>query len=244
MSVYNQERYLRSAIESVLSQTYEDFEFIVWDDGSTDGSVDIIKEYASMDERVRPFLHHHLGTPFPLLNAAKEATGEYLGWIDSDDRLAREALTETVAVLDAFPDVGLVYTNCKKIDPCGRVLGESLSSKCQYSEMGMLVDFLTFHFRLLRKSVYEKVGGIDPTIRYSFDYDLCLRMCEITKIYHLRQFLYYHRIHEKTISRQHKIEQILFTQRAIENAITRRNLQNKIRLDLEIIPKFRLLRKE
>jgi glycosyltransferase involved in cell wall biosynthesis len=244
MSVYNREKYLARSLESVLCQDFEDFEFIVWDDGSTDKSIDILRDYEAMDDRMRVIYHHHLGTPYPLLLAAREARGEYLGWVDSDDRIDRETLTETVAVLDAFPDVGLVYTHCKLIDECGRIVGKSRSSLLPYTDLGMLTEFLTFHFRLLRKSIYDSVGGIDESIRYSFDYDLCLRICEITRVYQLKRFLHYHRVHRNSITKEHRMEQIKCSQEAIERAIVRRGLQDKFFLDVNIMPQFILISKE
>ncbi|MFP4104117.1 glycosyltransferase family 2 protein, partial [Coleofasciculus sp.] len=106
ITTYNRERYLGAAIDSILAQTWGDFEVIVWDDGSTDGSVAIAQDYAKRDPRVRVIAAEHQGRGISLKCAIAQTTGSYIGWVDSDDRLAPTALAETVAILDTQPDVG------------------------------------------------------------------------------------------------------------------------------------------
>ena len=84
MTVYNRERYLRTAIESVLRQTKEgDFELLVWDDGSTDRSVEIACDCAQRDKRVRVVAAEHQGQTRSLKAAIAQTTGDYIGWVDS-----------------------------------------------------------------------------------------------------------------------------------------------------------------
>ena len=110
MTVYNRERYLANAIKSVLTQTRSDFELLIWDDGSTDRSVEIARNAAQNDPRVRVVAAEHRGQTRSLQAAIAQTTCPYFGWVDSDDLLAPTALSETAAVLDARPEVGLVYT--------------------------------------------------------------------------------------------------------------------------------------
>ncbi|MDB9529633.1 glycosyltransferase family 2 protein [Oscillatoria sp. CS-180] len=100
---YNRDRYLEAAIASVLSQTYPHFELVVWDDGSTDDSVAIAHSYAEQDARVRVVAAEHQGFVPSLSQAVATTQHPYLGWVDSDDKLAPTTLAETVAVLDAQP---------------------------------------------------------------------------------------------------------------------------------------------
>jgi glycosyltransferase involved in cell wall biosynthesis len=189
--VYNRERYLAQAVESVLAQTRNDFEFVIWDDGSTDGSLDMARRYEELDSRVRVFSGAHRGQPHALISALENTSGDYVGWVDSDDRLDKCALAETSAILDSEPEVGLVYTDYLVVDVGGEVLG--LGNHCQrpYSPMAMLVEFVTFHFRLLRRSVFDKVGGLDTAFESAYDYDLCLRMTEASEVRHVQIPLYY-----------------------------------------------------
>src|SRR5579883_2751089 len=99
ITAYNRERYLGQAIESVLQQTFADFELLVWDDGSRDRSVEIAEHYARQDRRVRVMAAAHQGRVAALKAAIAHTTGPYLGWVDSDDWLAPTVLAETVRVL-------------------------------------------------------------------------------------------------------------------------------------------------
>jgi glycosyltransferase involved in cell wall biosynthesis len=116
MTVYNRERYLKAAIESVLAQTYPNFELIIWDDGSTDNSLNIARSYAKHDSRIKALAAEHRGVGYSLMAAIRETAFPYFGCVDSDDLLAPKALAETVPILDANPQVGVVYTNYLLID--------------------------------------------------------------------------------------------------------------------------------
>ena len=109
--VYNRSNYLSAAIESVLKQTLTDFELIIWDDGSTDNSVDIANHYAQQDKRIKVIAAKHQGQTLSLQGGFSVISGTYTGWIDSDDILAPTALEETAIFLDNNPQVGLVYTD-------------------------------------------------------------------------------------------------------------------------------------
>src|SRR5947207_2064374 len=103
---YNREKYIGAAIKSMLAQTRGDFELVVWDDGSFDGTVAAAKDAAGVDPRVRVIAAEHGGTVAALTGAIAITSGQYLGSLDSDDLLAPTALAETSAVLDAQPDIG------------------------------------------------------------------------------------------------------------------------------------------
>jgi len=227
ITTYNRERYLGAAIDSILAQTWGDFELIVWDDGSTDGSVAIAQDYAKRDPRVRVIAAEHQGRGISLKRAIAQTTGSYIGWVDSDDRLAPTALAETVAILETQPEVGMVYTDYQVINESGNVTGYGSRCRIPFSKEGMLQKFMTFHFRLIRRFVYDKVGGIDELFYYVEDYDLCLRLSELTDAYHLKKPLYYYRNHSDSICYQHAIEQRLQARKAVAWAIARRNSSNQ-----------------
>jgi glycosyltransferase involved in cell wall biosynthesis len=240
LTVYNRDRHLSAAIESVLNQTYPNFELLIWDDGSTDRTASIAQHYAQHDRRIRLTCAPHRGRALSLQAAHAQAQGAYVGWIDSDDALAPTALAATVAVLEAHPTVGMVYTSYLVINSTNQV--QQLGQRCQipYSKERLLIDFMTFHFRLLRQSSYEQIGGIDNTLPCAMDYDLCLKLSEVTEIYHLSQPLYYYRHHSDTISYQQRLLQIECAQQAIENALVRRGLSDRIQLEVELVGRFRL----
>jgi glycosyltransferase involved in cell wall biosynthesis len=109
--VYNREAYLAATLDSILGQTYPHFELLLWDDQSTDGSLAIAQQYATQDARIRVVAAPHQGFTASLRAAFPLTLGSYIAWVDSDDVLAPTALTETVAILDQQPQVGLVYTD-------------------------------------------------------------------------------------------------------------------------------------
>ncbi len=115
MSVYNGEKYLREAIDSILGQTFKDFEFLIIDDGSTDSSVEIIRSYA--DPRIRLIQNEeNIGLSRSLNKGLKLARGEYIARMDADDISLPRRLAAQVGLLDKQPDIGLVGTSIQLID--------------------------------------------------------------------------------------------------------------------------------
>ncbi|MBD2679248.1 MULTISPECIES: glycosyltransferase [Nostoc] len=238
MPVYNRDRYLAVAIESVLIQTYTNFELIVWDDGSSDRSLEIANRYAQKDSRIRVIAAPHQGFAVSLKKAFAAAKGTYIGQLDSDDALDFRALELTVQVLESQSQVGMVYTNYWDLSPGGQVQG--LGNRCQipYSKDRLLIDFMIFHFRLMRRRVYEEVGGIREAFDGIVDYDLCLRLSEITEICHLNQPLYYYRRHPNNITSTQQLEVALLSQRAIQEALVRRGLSDRYQLRVEVQARY------
>ena len=124
---------MAAKIESILAQTYGDFELVIWDDGSTDESVSIAQRYAEKDDRIQVVLGQNQGVTAALKVAIAMTRGMYLGWVDSDDLLAPTALEETIAVLMLEPTVGMVYTHCYAIDEAGVDLGLGVRCQVPYS---------------------------------------------------------------------------------------------------------------
>lgn len=232
--IYNRAPYLPSTIASILSQTYPHFELILWDDGSTDTSLQIAQHHATLDPRIRVVAAPHQGYTPSLSSAFALTRGTYLGWVDSDDLLCPTALAETVHILDTHPNVGMVYTDYEHIDPQGSLLSPGTRTQTPYSPDRLLVEFMTFHFRLMHRSVFEQVGGIDPRSGLVPDYDLCLRLSETTQIHHHPHSRYRYRIHPGSMSQQRQQETITDSQAAVERALHRRGLSKDYQLNVQI----------
>jgi glycosyltransferase involved in cell wall biosynthesis len=243
ITVYNRERYLSKTIESILTQTYQNIELLIWDDGSTDKSVEIAQYYRQQDNRIRVITSSHQGRGRSVAEACAQANGEYLGLVDSDDLLAKRAVEETSAILNCQPSIGTVYTDYIMIDDNDQSLGDGITCEMPYSREGLLTTFMVFHFRLKRRTVYESIGGFDPEFNYAQDYDLCLKLSEITEIYHHKQKLYYHRQHKNSISVEHRIEQLLYSKQAIQNAMTRRGMDEEYGLEFTFHATSKIFRK-
>lgn len=243
MTVYNRERYLPDAIESVLSQSYKPFELIIWDDGSIDDSVEIARYYAKQDERISAIAASHKGRSTALKLATERTSARYLGWIDSDDLLAATAVEETVNILEGSSEIGMVYTDHMVIDEHGTVKVYGQRSLTPYSRERILTNFMTFHFRLIRRSVYDQVGGVNTSYSCNIDQELCLRISEVTDVFHINKPLYYYRCHQDSISHLQRIEQIRCADRAIKEALIRRGLSNEKQVLMNIDARLSLLQK-
>ena len=240
MTVYNREDYLSLALDSILLQTYPHWQLTIWDDGSTDSSPDIAQHYALFDPRISAVKAKHAGQTHGLHAAMIYSVHPYFGWVDSDDLLAPDALAVTVGILDTQPQVGMVYTDHRLIDENGRNLG--LGARCQipYSPERLLIDFMTFHFRLIRREIYNKIGGIDIEIPHVQDYDICLKISEVAEIYHHPQPLYDYRIHSTMISQTQRAEVTVGAATAVRNALVRRGLSDRYRLNVSPDGRFKI----
>jgi glycosyltransferase involved in cell wall biosynthesis len=241
MTVYNRQHYLDRAIDSILRQTYPHWHLTIWDDGSTDSSPTIAQDRAHLDPRIKFIPAPHTGRATALRAAIATTAGEYLAFVDSDDFLAPDALAATVSILDTNPEIGMVYTDHSIVAADGNVLG--LGARCQipYSQERLLIDFMTFHFRLLRREIYNLVGGIDLDFPQAQDYDLCLKISEVTQIHHHPQPLYYYRTHPETISLSQTANQTERAATAVRNALIRRGLSDRYRLVVTEGERFKIV---
>jgi hypothetical protein len=137
----------------------------------------------------------------------------------------------------------MVYTSYLVIDADGRVRGPGKRCQIPYSQQRLLVDFMTYHFRLMRKVMFDRVGGVDESFNRAPDYDLCLKLSEITQFRHVDKPLYLYRVHDQAVSQQERVAQIYESRDAINAALKRRGMVDTVELKLEIVGKFSLVKK-
>jgi len=176
--VYNNEPYVAKAIESVLAQSYTDYEIIVLNDGSTDNSEREILKYHSQLIYIK---QRNKGRGAARNAALKVARGEYIAFLDSDDFWTKDKLAVQADYLDKHPDVGIVYTDVSCIDAQDNlVFFNRLGNQLAYSGFifpQMLKSiFVMTSGVMMRASCFEKVGYFDPKILRGQDYDLWLRL--------------------------------------------------------------------
>lgn len=232
MTVYNRAGTLPEAVESVLTQTTSDFDLILWDDGSSDGSVAVAERYAERDSRVRVFTAPHTGRAPALIAAINSSDAPFFGILDSDDRLAPGALAATMQAMQSDPDIAIVYTDHRIIDAQGRDLGKGARCAIPYSPERVLLNQMVFHFRLYRREIYDEVGGFDPCFECAQDYDLVLRMSEAGDIRHIAEILYDYRVHNDSISVARYRDQIEYSRRAVEKTLERRGVADQIAIQV------------
>jgi glycosyltransferase involved in cell wall biosynthesis len=167
--VWNAESTIAEAIDSVLSQTFRDFELIVVDDGSTDRTPDILASYG---DRIKTLRRANSGPAAARNAAVAAASGEYLAFIDSDDRWMPEMLARTAAILDADPGCAMAYCNLAMIDSKGESLGTSLiRGDCAHAPS--MEEILARMWpimpsgALIRRSAFERCGGFREEFRHA-----------------------------------------------------------------------------
>jgi glycosyltransferase involved in cell wall biosynthesis len=200
MSVFNGEPYVARAIDSILTQTYRDFEFIIVDDGSDDHTLGILENYK--DPRIRLISRQNRGLATSLNEGIAAARGRYIARQDADDVSRRDRLSLQLAFLEAHPEVGLLGTNYQLIDEQDR---EQYSTEflTHWADL-KIAAFLSNQFGhgsvIFRKGIFDTIGRYDPTARYVEDFDLWVRFNRVCGIANLAEPLYLWRVNPNGIS--------------------------------------------
>src|SRR5829696_3829165 len=182
---YNQARFLGEAIRSVLCQGYTDLEIIVVDDGSEDGTEEVASGYAKEDPRVRLIRQENRGLAAARNRGLAEAGGEYVVFLDSDDRLVSEALEVGVRELEAHPGCAFVSGICRKITADGSIVPGWEQFRVRDDPYVELLRSCPIYVPavMYRRSVFDAVGDFDTSYRAAEDYDLYYRILERYPVY-------------------------------------------------------------
>lgn len=178
---YNVERYVGAAIESALSQTYDDLEVVVVNDGSTDGTATAIEPFRS-DPRVVYVAQENRGLAGARNRGIREAHGEYIGLLDADDLWMPERLTRCVEILAASPEIGWVTTDCFLLEdetPTTKryyvdVLHRAPEEECSLQQIARANCF--FVGGVIRRELFDRLGGFDESLRRAEDYEMWIRL--------------------------------------------------------------------
>lgn len=194
---YNNGRYLQEAIDSVLEQTYTNWEVVLVDDVSTDNSHEIYVKYAD-DPRFRIYHNEENGgCGYSKRKCIELSNGNLCGFLDSDDALMPNALEMMVKAHEEHPECSLVYSTCY------RYSGDRKEDMPIWDYIGKIpkdLDFLIYrkklvsHFVSFKKTYYDKTIGTDPWLRCAEDKDLYYKLEEVGKLLHLPVPLYYYRV--------------------------------------------------
>ena len=196
MPVYNGEMYLREAIDSILRQTFTDFEFIIIDDGSRDSSVHIVRDYS--DQRIRLVCNEpNLGVAHSRNRGIRLARGKYIATMDADDVSGTERFAKQVAFLDMHPDYGVVGTwtkiwhGAEKTQRAHRHPTESIVLKYELLFNSYFVNSST----MIRKDVFDLTGlyPTEPSQPYPEDYALWSKVARHFEIANLSEYLHAYR---------------------------------------------------
>lgn len=212
MSVYNGERFLAEAIDSVLAQTFADFEFLILDDGSTDATSDILRSYARRDPRIRPIIRENRGLIASLNQLLAEARAPLVARMDADDVCYPERFARQFAFLAGRPDHGVVGCWCDDIDEKGEpYLVNAPPHPDSHDGFLQAIDkgwpLLAHPAVMYRRELVLSVGGYHAAFKHCEDLDLWLRLATCTRIANIPEKLIRYRHYAEQVSSRHATEQ-------------------------------------
>lgn len=201
LPVYNGEEHLTECIESVLSQTFNDFEFIIVDDASTDNTLKILQKFASIDSRIKIFQHKVNQKQTAAANTAcQNASGKYIARMDADDIALPHRFKEQVEFMEKNPDIGMIGSWVHIIDNNGNIY-EIIKTNTSQGSLGWSlifdVSFISSSV-MMRKDIIEQVGFYQT--RQAEDYDLWSRVSTIANIANLPLVLQQRRVWDGQVS--------------------------------------------
>jgi glycosyltransferase involved in cell wall biosynthesis len=228
--VYNSARYLHQAIDSILAQSFCDFELLLLDDGSSDRSGEILQAYAAQDQRVRVTIRENRGIAKTLNELLAQAEGELIARMDADDIALPERFTQQVAFLQQHPEVVCVGGALDWIDARGNLLGHCPMPLDNAELQRWLVggiSLLHHPTAMARRQALLQVGGYDETMLASSDLDLWLKLGEIGELANLPNTLLQYRLHPDSITQAKQDRQAQDALAACERAWKRRGIQGE-----------------
>lgn len=174
---YNQARFLGETLESVAAQQYPDLEHIVVDGGSTDGSVALLADYARRHPHLRWVSEPDNGQADGVNKGIRMSRGEIIGWVNSDDRYCPGAVRAAVEAFKAAPEAVMVYGSALTIDERGTVRGGSDWVEDFDAERLLRVhNYIAQPAVFLRRRAFDRIGLLDPSLNWTMDWDLWIRV--------------------------------------------------------------------
>jgi len=200
MANFNNEQFLETAINSIIAQTYQNWELVIVDDGSTDNSVQVIEPFLK-DKRIRliPLKKNH-GVGYSKKMGADNCHNDILGVLDADDKLHEEALELVVNAYKNNPTCGFVYTGMYRCDSSlknceiDKRIGEIIPPKTS------IFNYKISQFRTFLREAYQKTAGYDPHLKAAVDRDIIYKLEEVTNFKFVNKPLYYYRKNEEGVS--------------------------------------------
>src|SRR5262245_1594033 len=178
MPVYNADRYVAEAVESILAQTFGDYEFLIFDDGSTDDSLAVVRKYALQDGRIKVFAKPHAGMTRCLNEGITQARGEYIARMDADDVSLETRLAEQVELLNHNPCVVAVGSDLVIIGEDGTVLGMDRHETEHDTMVHLLLTgtlgVITHATAIMRRQALLAIGSYREQYDGLEDFDLLL----------------------------------------------------------------------
>lgn len=209
MSVFNCEILVSEAVESVINQSFKDYDLIIVDDGSYDHTLDVIKKYATKDRRIKILRKENTGLTDSLNVAMSHATGEWIARLDADDIAMPDRFLNQIDYIKKNPNVALLGGGCLEIDETGRPIKQHIYSETHEEllskmETGKIFSFFPHSSVLFNRALVNELGGYNKRYLRSQDSDLWLRISEAARIASLQKPLVKLRRHSGMLSNPNK----------------------------------------
>lgn len=223
LPVRNGERYVKAAVESILRQTFEDFELLLLDDGSTDRTPALLEEFSARDRRIRVLAGRHRGLVRTLNAGFEEAQGEFVARMDADDTALPTRLAAQVDALENDSGLGMVGAAVTVVAEDLQYLWTARypTHDCAIRKALMSGSPFAHPVVTMRKSAFVKAGGYRAQFAHAEDYDLWLRMADVSRLGNLKEPLLCYRIHNQQVSVQNAMQQVISVAAARINATAR-----------------------
>ncbi len=200
MAVYNAEQTVAEAIKTILKQTYPHFELILIDDGSTDGTADILRNFVAQDDRIHLISQKNMGLTCSLNTGLQVAKGKFIARLDADDHACPRRLEKQVELMEENPDIVLCGTNCDNI------FGNGMTSEWGYKTEENLKDSISFKTpfahstAMFRADTARQLGGYDESFVTSQDMEFWIRLSEQGRVVMLAEPLVKRHILSSSVS--------------------------------------------
>jgi glycosyltransferase involved in cell wall biosynthesis len=220
MAVYNERPYVKEAVQSILRQTLSDFECMIVNDGSTDGTREVLERLADRDDRIRLIHQENLGLPTAVNRGLEETRGTYVARMVGDDISRPERPDRQVQFLSSHPEVGVVGTSAEYVDAEGEATGTTWHPPTDPDLISWKLLFNTCLCNpstMIRRNLFDKVGDYACWAWPSEDYEWWTRACRVSRLTNLPSTLLKLRRHEGSVSVSERRKQIRKCAKAASN---------------------------
>jgi glycosyltransferase involved in cell wall biosynthesis len=233
LSVHNGQPYLKEAVQSILDQTFEDFEFIIINDGSIDGTGEVLRELKQRDKRIHLVNQDNRGIPASRNRGLELARGKYIAVMDADDISHPERLARQVQFLETHPGIGILGTQVEMINADGEKTGEwRFPTDPDLVAWRLLFRTGLCHPTVMaRRSLLEELGGYEEWATVAHDYGLFARAVPVTRLANLPSALLKYREHQESISKKkygRLVDEVSFSARNLHQNILKTKPKSNI----------------
>jgi glycosyltransferase involved in cell wall biosynthesis len=196
---YNRAHLIGESIQSVLDQTFQDFELIIVDDGSSDDTETVVKGFE--DPRIRYIYQENRGISGARNTGIRNAEGQYVAFLDSDDLWLPELLESEVPILDTNLDVGVVYAKAQAMDTDGNLASFTRGNSQRYPDQtlksALYGDFVAFITAVVRRECFDRIGLFDEVLKGRVDWDIWVRIAKHYRFAYIDKVLAHFRAHAR-----------------------------------------------